>query len=733
MPDSHAHSQDILARLMHLTSRSCETFEHKISQVLKLLRTHLDLELGILARVEDNRYEVFAIDAPGMDLEVGARFDLASTYCEHTITRNYVTSFHYAGQDNEWQRHPAYSLFKLEAYIGVSVTVGGECFGTLNFSRSSPRKEPFSLGDHELITVTGQWISKELERLRDEERARHEILMLRQSVASARDHAMRSHEFQKHLHARLFQELHMPLRGIASLSMQMVQSEMTDAHASMHRLEAIHTSSTHLLSVVSEVLDTSSISSLGHTPRAECFSLHTVLEEVATILAPLAHQQDLYLDICLEAMLPDEVCGDPVRLRQILMNLLSDSITRTTEGGIFLRCSLDNWEVSDEQALMIIDIQDTSSVFTTQVTSTGDSLALERPRPSIGVEIAGNLIEMMGGQLKDHAHGGHGLERRILMPLRLTQASRAPDHMEVALKTWISCVHDPLLLSLETSCARYGAQLVSHINEAQVCLIDSAQPHAMDLLAQARQQRPTASLYMLVEPSRRAEFADMDVDGILDKPLRQRQLVDLFKQAAPSLHVTQHMTMTSTLSMEINMDDLELGEWLLPPSFKELDSLSAQPLDLLHDEHEDMMRSSPSTCIGIPTLTQSECKEDALPILDASIYDAFVTHHEDTAFLRELTQDFFIQGARLLSKLREQSDEVDLWGHVSAQVEQMHGTAQCLGLLRVSAQCHRITTLLTSRPEEIETISDHIKQLGEHLNDAFDATQERLKAEDMAS
>ncbi len=717
---------------MGITSRAQEPFETKLSHLLKLLREAMHMDIAIVSRVENRRYEIYALDAPDTKLLRGARFDLGMTYCEHTLEKNYVTSFHHASEDQQWVRHPALEAFALEAYIGSAIHVGEVCFGTLNFSSSAPRHVPFSTDEHNLVAWTAQWIGRELAQLHKHERLQHEVLLLKQSVASARDHAMNTNAFQQRLMQRLFQELQMPLRGIASLSMQLVDEPTLDTPRATHRLETIHTQSTHMLDVLSQVFKATDNQQGTHVPHTQCFSLYTVLEEVATLLAPMAHQKGLYLDICLGAMLPDDVCSDPVRLRQILMNMLGESIQRTTQGGIFVRCSLDNWQPEDEEACLCIDIQDTSNEVPPAILAQQDSLAIHTTQASIGVEIATNLVHMLGGKISHTSHGSHCFERHIEIPLKLTAASILPMPEEHQPSTWISCVHMPLYQSLEMSCARYGAHIVDRVEDAQLCLVDSAQPDITQILSTLREQAPLAKIYLLIEPFGTTHLDSQLLDGTLDKPLRQSQIVDLFMQASPPRHMPHPMT--TTLSMELDMEEIGLGEWLLPPSFEELDLLPDPPVALA--------TRPPHTAIGVPASTTYNDSTPELHTWDVltglvtvqdSIYQELSADSEDFSLFHELNQEFFMQGAHLLSTARKLSTLEEFEAMVAPRITELHQTARSLGLPRVHRQCEHIAEALAQTSPQVDTIKALVQALGDELNDAFEATQILFKSARKAS
>ena len=164
-----------------VVSRPNETMAQKFHTLLTVLRTYLDMEVGIISHVSNGIYEIIDVDSKSMPLQKGQRFSVDTTFCARTLNNAYVTSFHNAGKDDEWSCHPAYKSFALESYIGTTVKVNGEIFGTLNFSSPEPKSRPFSTQDHQLVQMTSQWIGSMIEIKHKQEKTNQEMILLRQS------------------------------------------------------------------------------------------------------------------------------------------------------------------------------------------------------------------------------------------------------------------------------------------------------------------------------------------------------------------------------------------------------------------------------------------------------------------------------------------------------------------------------------------------------------------------
>ncbi|MCG8394841.1 MAG: PAS domain S-box protein [Pseudomonadales bacterium] len=130
-----------------------------------------DLSIGIVSRVEGQEYQVLAVQPEQEGLRKGACFSLSDTYCAAVIGKRGSVALHHVGGLEEMRSHPVYLNMKLESYLATPVRVRGEVFGTLNFSDTRPRQEPFSIEEITLLELMAQSLGRQLEKsLSDRER-----------------------------------------------------------------------------------------------------------------------------------------------------------------------------------------------------------------------------------------------------------------------------------------------------------------------------------------------------------------------------------------------------------------------------------------------------------------------------------------------------------------------------------------------------------------------------------
>ncbi|RMN80280.1 Sensor histidine kinase/response regulator GacS [Pseudomonas syringae pv. papulans] len=171
----------------------------------------------------------------------------------------------------------------------------------------------------------------------------------------ARKEALEASRIKSEFLANMSHEIRTPLNGILGFTHLLQKSELTPRQ--FDYLGTIEKSADNLLSIINEILDFSKIEAgklvLDNIP----FNLRDLLQDTLTILAPAAHAKQLELVSLVYRDTPLALSGDPLRLRQILTNLVSNAIKFTREGTIVARAMLE--DETEEHAQLRISVQDT--------------------------------------------------------------------------------------------------------------------------------------------------------------------------------------------------------------------------------------------------------------------------------------------------------------------------------------------------------------------------------------
>jgi PAS domain S-box-containing protein len=155
--------KEALFSLHGITTNPQSSFGKKIQQLFQLGRDCFQLPLGVLSRIEGERYEIVEAMAPGAEVVSGAVYNLLATCCQVTVRAAGPIGFS-APTETVFSRHLGYSGFEVQAYFGMPVMVQNQVYGTLNFFGFKPRDRAFTPADEAILRLMAQWIGGDITR-----------------------------------------------------------------------------------------------------------------------------------------------------------------------------------------------------------------------------------------------------------------------------------------------------------------------------------------------------------------------------------------------------------------------------------------------------------------------------------------------------------------------------------------------------------------------------------------
>ncbi|MFT3973044.1 MAG: ATP-binding protein [Amaricoccus sp.] len=217
--------------------------------------------------------------------------------------------------------------------------------------------------------------------------------------------------------AAMSHEIRTPMNGVLGM-LGLVQRDGLDEDQ-RHYLAVAEESAHGLLSIINDILDYSRLDAGAVVLEETTFSPATVVQKVADLLREGAERKGLVLDVELAPDLPDEVIGDPHRLRQVLINLVGNAIKFTEEGGIRVRLERGGagtlaCMVQDSGLGIAPELQGCLFDRFTQ----GRDIARRHGGSGLGLAISRALVELMGGELMVESTPGVGSTFRFTIACR---------------------------------------------------------------------------------------------------------------------------------------------------------------------------------------------------------------------------------------------------------------------------------------------------------------------------
>ncbi|MGB1109884.1 MAG: response regulator [Gammaproteobacteria bacterium] len=214
--------------------------------------------------------------------------------------------------------------------------------------------------------------------------------------------------------ARMSHEIRTPLNGVLGMAELLRRTGLDSRQAAY--LNAVSSSGKALMSVVNEILDYSRIAAGKLTLRPEEITLEELATESLAIFTASAEEKGLKLLLGIEPDVPEVIVGDPARLRQIIVNLVSNAIKFTDQGSVTLSVENHSKETNPGHVTLRFKVSDTGVGIPEQEQKglfepfTQAQLPRQpRERGSgLGLNISRRLVELMGGEINVISTPGKG-------------------------------------------------------------------------------------------------------------------------------------------------------------------------------------------------------------------------------------------------------------------------------------------------------------------------------------
>ncbi|MET0028220.1 MAG: transporter substrate-binding domain-containing protein [Candidatus Thiodiazotropha sp.] len=317
----------------------------------------------------------------------------------------------------------------------------------------------------------------------------------KQALAAAKAEADQANQFKTYFLANMSHEIRTPMNAIVGFGHLALQTELSQRQR--HYIEKIQVSANALLNVINDVLDFTKIEAGKLDIEQVAFSLGEVLDNLVSINAIRAEEKGLELLLQQDLQVPDQLIGDPLRLGQVLVNLVSNAIKFTEKGEVTIQ--VNELEREGERVRLKFSIEDTGiGIPRDQVerlfdafTQLDGSTTRRYGGSGLGLNISQQLVHLMGGRLEVDSTPGRGSRFSFVLPFHLPQ-----EHEE---RSWLPAPGMRGLRALVVDDNAMASQILSEMLESFTFDVTSASraEQALGLVEAADKQAKPFQLVLM--------------------------------------------------------------------------------------------------------------------------------------------------------------------------------------------------------------------------------------------